>query len=45
VEAAPRKQARNRARFCDGIDEGPAPVGLTARLATGRFEISEQKVL
>jgi hypothetical protein len=37
--------ARNRARFCGGIDGIPPPVGPKARLTTGRFAISEPEVL
>jgi hypothetical protein len=37
--------ARNRARFCAGIDELSTPVGVKARRTTGRFATSEQAVL
>ena len=37
--------ARNRARFCAGIDELLTPVGVKARRTTGRFATSEQEVL
>lgn len=37
--------ARNRERYCEGLDEGEEPVSVRAHTSADRFEISEQEVL